>query len=164
MKKDKHIQKELQALAPALSKMKKDNPFKVPIDYFIELPQEIRKQTIEQKNPISFLDLMLQLLKQHKYAVSLSMISILVLLGLFMFKQQDSSFKQLSLDKISQQEINQFIAYNIDEFDEDMILQTALVDEETDIYDLQSHDELDEYIEEYLINEIDEETLEEILL
>jgi len=163
MKKNKNIQKELQELAPTLSKMKKDNPFKVPVDYFIELPQDIRKHTVEKKDSSGFLDQILQLLKQHRYAVSFSMISILVLFGFLVFQQGNNSVDQLSLDNFSQQEINEFVANNIDEFDEDMILQIALVDQDN-TYDLQSHDELDEYIDEYLINEIDEETLEEILL
>ncbi len=42
---------ELHQIAPELNKLRKENPFAVPVDYFQELPQSIQQSISKEKKP-----------------------------------------------------------------------------------------------------------------
>ena len=170
MNTNKDIQEELTELAPFLSKIPKQQPneqFAVPSDYFDKLSSAIFEQTIDKEETViiqeaepqpSWLDQIiwtLQALLQPKYAIAFATVLLLAVTGVFLLQPASNA------DDLTLAEIDTYIEENIDQFDEDLLVEFVPTDTETTL-DMEAS-ELEEYIEDNILEDLDEETLEELL-
>ncbi len=165
MKKKDEIREELNELSPLLARMKKENSFKVPRNYFESLPDKVMEQVCpqpqtQQAPQIGWLDRLLEnlaVLLQPRYAVGLATIAILIVAGVF-YLQKPGVDQPGGFDS----PLAQYISDNIDEFDAEMIYElTASGLNGNDTFD-ETTDPSDEYLDEY-IDELDDSDLEELL-
>jgi len=168
MKNKKEIQEELEALAPSFSKMKKEEGFQVPENYFNNLPDQILEELNLNKEEVIVgeesswwtpIAESLMMLFQPRMAIALATLLLLVA-SVFYFKNQGTS-EALPIAELTSIDAESYVLENIDEFEDellyDLVLQTeSLTTEDTE------HQELNNYLEE-IIDEIDDETLEELL-
>lgn len=169
MKKNKkEIQDELDALAPSLSKMKKEEVFKVPEHYFSNLSEQVLKEldleteeVVVKKQPYWWRQLMdnLMALMQPRIAIGLATLALL-LVSVFYLTNSGVEM-QTSLVELSSEEAGDYILEHIDDFEDDLLYEIAL---ETDLLenDNLENQELDNYLDE-IIDEMDDSTLEEFL-
>ena len=168
MNRKKEIKDELKDIAPFLSKIDKKPGFKVPHNYFEQLPDEIMKglelKTKQQpERTISWWEQSLQVfLTAFQPRVVMALASIALIIGSFFYLNQteNSSESNIAAD--------QYLAYindNIDDFDEEMILELSMNDNiELDDFSNTTIDEqaLDDYLEE-VIDELDDSSIEDLL-
>lgn len=171
MKRKKEIQEELKGLSPFLSKMKeKEEAMDVPTGYFDQLPEAIfRRLNLEEpvaEPQISWLDQLIGQIRwlfQARPALALASIAILIAIGItFLRTDQPINTEQLLAD-MSTEEINTYIADNIDEFDMDLLIEVQNNDPnwEIDPFSDLEEEELNEYLEE-IIDDIDLEDIENL--
>jgi hypothetical protein len=160
MKED--IKKELNELSPFLAGLKKEDPFKTPKFYFDTLADKVLEKAkgevitthappqLEKHYSLSErINNWLSSILQPRNTIALATISILIVAGWFFIKQQNKTTLEATAD-ISKEEIHRYITENIDEFDEDLIIETGAVAIETEGGDLQNADMNDADIENYL--------------
>ena len=153
---------ELREIAPGLLKVEKKNPFKVPENYFSGLPQDIQKAISEKKPAFSLGDWLLHFSLQPKYSLAVAVFLIISIGGYYYFSHFQGESDPLS--NLAFEEIENYIEYNIEEFEEvliDNVLASADLD---DLIEEEQIDLNDEDIENYLMNEFDNQLLEEALL
>ena len=165
MKKNDEIREELKELSPFLAKMKRENAFKVPKNYFESLPdkvlEQVRPQPVTQQTPqISWFDRLIDsfaVLLQPRYAVGLATVAILLVAGVF--------YMQKSADPVVNPDASlaQYISDNIDDFDADMIYEWSIASGNSeDLPDNSTSDPTDIYIDE-IIDGLDDSDLEKLL-
>ncbi len=178
MKERKHIEEELREISPFLADLKKENNFQIPDGYFEELNKAILLQTVEQeeqavlqtidkpKSRTNWLDNIIndtiaaiQSLWQPQYTMAFSIVALVLAAGWYVLIP--NSTQELTAD-----ELEEYIEENIDQFDETLLVELASL-EETEIspidnLNLESQD-LENYIDENIIDDLDETTLEELL-
>jgi len=163
MDKRKDILKELEEIAPKLGKIEKKDPFKVPVNYFEGLQREIQETVTRQKSSFSLWD-MAQYILEPKYSVSFGIL-LIIAIGGYIYLQPTTSFdfnSELSL--IESADISDYIINNIDDFEEDMIYEDATAFLDESVFIVIDSTELDSYINDFIIDEIDNQTLQEELL
>jgi hypothetical protein len=159
----KEIQKELDSLAPKLSKLEKKNTFNVPDFYFESLAEKVIQkatepnQAIDKEIQTNSGNSRLLFLMKSPYSLGIAA-SIILLLGVFQF----FDFGNSSSFEASEQEILAYLDANLDEFDSKLFIEYELLDE-TDIAAIETGDYPinDQYFEE-IIQDFDNATLEEI--
>ena len=170
MNKKDEIKEELREHSPFLFKMKeKEEAFKVPVDYFKSLPDEVLSrvnvESPERLNSIPTLwDQFLQhiqWLMQPRPVMAIASIALLIAVGVALLRpgatEADSSVQWAD---ISAEEINQYVSSNIEEFDTDLLLQHSALDPD---WELNPELDLDEEELDLLIDEIiDDLLLEDI--
>ena len=171
----KEIQDELEKLAPSLSKLKKEEVFDVPENYFIQLPDQILNQidfsknktateTVSPSNSISWLDQLAERLAvffQPKMIVGFGMIILLGAASFFIINNENTS-RSLFADFTSD-ELENYVKANIDDFEEQELLNVLGNEEGGSWTEIEIGDEdLDEYLEE-IIDDIDNSDLEDFL-
>ncbi len=123
----------LDELAPGLSKIKKENPFRVPDGYFDKLPNIIREKIIKP-NTVSVWEQFFLLLKQPKYSMSLAVATMAIVLALFVFVkpdgQEDQFLSDITIEDILRE--NPELIYSIDE---SLIIEVLLAENGEDIRD-----------------------------
>jgi len=170
MKKNKkEIQAELEALAPSLSKMEKEEVFKVPENYFDNLPDQILKElalgeepVLVEKHPRWWTQLMdnLMMLMQPRIAVGLASLALL-LTSAFYLMDNNGGVIYSPHTELSSLEAENYVLENIDDFEDDLLYEIALESDLVENNNLEDQ-ELDNYLDE-IIDEMDDETLEEFL-
>lgn len=170
----KEIQEELEKLAPSLSKLKKEESFVVPKDYFLEMQKQVMSQldisdeTISASNittpQISWIDQLIEKLNvffQPRLAVGFGMVLLLAVATFFIIDR--SSGESSSIAEISVEEAEAYVLSNIQDFDDDELLDLVAEIEVEDISDLNiTQDDIDEYMDE-MIEEFSDDELEELL-
>jgi len=165
MKNKKEIQEELEALAPSFSKMKKEEGFQVPENYFNNLPDQILGELDLNKEEVSVgeqsswwtpIAESLMVLFQPRMAIAFATLLLLVA-SVFYLKNQGSS-EALPFVELTSKEAEIYVLENIDEFEDELLYDLVLQTESLTTED----QELNNYLEE-IIDEIDDETLEELL-
>jgi len=168
MKNKKEIQEELESLAPSFSKMKKEEGFQVPENYFNNLPDQILEELDLNKEEVSVgeqsswwtpIAESLMMLFQPRMAIAFATLLLLVA-SVFYFKNQDSN-EALQFAELTSIEAETYVLENIDEFEDELLYDLVLQTESLTIEDTENQ-ELNNYLEE-IIDEIDDETLEELL-
>ncbi len=176
---EKNIKKELQEIAPMLAQLKgQKEGFEVPNLYFDKLEQNIfaRIKAEEEaeswsaatpkatsKSQLTPIQKISNWLMRPQIAISFSLALVAVLaIGIFVFPTNDTNGELA----ISDEEALEYIENNIDLFSEELIFETM----ETDLAEMDfstefnvNEEELNEYIEEYWIDEIDENLMKEVL-
>lgn len=136
MEKEKNIQEELEVLSPLLAKMKKEQPttgFSVPPAYFknladelIQQQEELQKVDREQKAVSSVMwweRLLNQVAEvfQPKLAMVFT-IMLLLLAGTWFFNMNSNDKLQVNSEP-TLEELENYVAANLDEFSEDLLLE-----------------------------------------
>ena len=149
-----------------LEKLKEENPFIVPHNYFRELPDEIlgqiKKEEMAASAKLSWsarLKTYLQLLLLPRPVLAIVTVALLIG-GLFWWSQNQPETLLATAD-FDQEEILSYIQQNLDEFNESDFYtdDAAAADLLQESFD---DDDLIPLLEE-LIDEVDVETLEDIL-
>ena len=167
MKNKKEIQEELEALAPSFSKMKKEEGFQVPENYFNDLPNQILEELNLTKEEVSVgeptnwwtrIEESLMMLLQPRMAVGLASL-ILLVVSVFYFQDRGSS-EAIPLAELTTSEAETYLLENLDEFEDELLYDLVLQNEST--IENAENQQLDTYLEE-IIDEMDDEMLEELL-
>ena len=166
MKKNDEIREELKELSPFLAKMKREDAFKVPKNYFDSLPdkvlEQVQPQPATQQTPqISWFDRLIDsfaVLLQPRYAVGLATVAVLLVAGVFYMQ------KPVAPEITPDNSLAQYISDNIDEFDAEMIYELSIADRTSgeNIPDNSTTDPTDIYIDE-IIDGLDDSDLEKLL-
>ena len=118
-KQDLHNDEDLKKLAPLLFSLKKENPYKVPHDYFDELPTIIQNKIIDDVLvPTSIWSQLMKVIFKPQFAWSSLSIATLILIGVLVFK---SEYKP---EQISSQDIAEVIYHQ----EIDNMNETDLID------------------------------------
>lgn len=155
----KEIIKELEEIAPLLSKIKKPEKPEVPVMYFegfadrLMSQMDLGKQVPNKVKPrITFFDRIWLFFAQPRYVFATATSIVLIVSAIFILpKDQKSADLAMNL---SQEEVGAYITQHIDQFD-----MRSLIDEdftETDVNTLMEkmlpQDELDKEIEDNIDN------------
>lgn len=141
---------DLKNIAPKLSKIKKENPFSVPDNYFNELPMQIQER-VRQKR-VFYPAVLIELLKKPAYALSFSLLLLLIIIIPFTISTYNSklsnsqiAYQDFDITDIEYFEINEELlieAISAEEFDENELIE-------------ETNDEMMDYI----INNVDYTTI-----
>ena len=155
MKTNKDIEKELEGLAPNFSKLKKENPFGKPHNYFDEMQAAVFDQITEQPRPSVWTVLMEKVNQLFSPQLAMAIAGVAIVIAAFFFlSKEDNSMDQLVSADTSM--IEAYIAANIEEFDSELLIDLAL-EEDIDFSTPEniSQDELlDELMEDFDDNEL----------
>ncbi len=169
-----NIKKELEDIAPFLAGLKKENPFKVPANFFEQLPDQIMEQArltpVERLPPkTSWLDrLIASFAFMLRPQVAFAAICLAALTWTVIFMMQPDQVDQGLANDSFLVDADNYIAANIDEFDTEWLAALAMNDESTDaentaeemmIDDL----EMDENLIDEILEELEDIELEELL-
>ena len=157
MNKKKEISEELKEIAPNLSILKnKQDAFKLPDNYFANFEADLLQQVQQEVIPIR--STTSNLFKITSTLRKLAAIFLMGGIGLFLWKQSASS----SIDTtLSSEEIANYIADNMEEFEEDLFLEELYKRQLVTDIDL-NNNEIEIGIDD-LLEELDEADLEDLL-
>lgn len=163
---DKEIKKELQEMNSFLAKEKIEDGYDVPANYFnnlqLDLIQklDIKNEDIAETKSTSFLSRLKESFLSPRPLLGMATAALFAL-GLFFWLQPNDTNTQLALNDLSNEEIQEYIAYNIDDFDVDLI-STISTTAHTDIFSNEFEDgQIDEYLENNL-DEFDDQLFDEL--
>lgn len=162
------IKEELKEISPFLASLKKESSFNIPKDYFKELPDEILKQVQEDtsKYSVKFPSLFEQFIQQLQWLISpprlAGLATVVLLVGGFIFMRNQDTYSHTSEIAVSEDEINSYIAANIEDFEEDLLLEFTEDNDLSNLFQNIEEEDLDKYLENELDN-IDLEILEDYL-
>lgn len=171
----KEIHDELEKLAPSLSKLKKEEIFDVPENYFSQLPDQILNEIDFSKNKVvtksisssfsnNWLDQLterLAFLFQPKLAFGFAMMALLAGASFFILNIENGSDAQFA--DLTSDELENYVKTNIDDFEEQELLNVLGNMEGDSWTEMELDDEdLDGYLEE-IIDDIDASDLEDFL-
>lgn len=168
----KEIQDELEKLAPSLSKLKKEETFDMPENYFSQLPDQILNKIDFSKNKrvvetvstsSSWVDQLTERLAiffQPKMAVGFAMMILLAVASFFILND-GNEFDPVA--ELTSDDLENYVKANIDDFEEQELLNVLGNEEGGSWTEMEIDDEdLDEYLEE-IIDDIDASDLEDFL-
>ena len=169
----KEIQEELEQLAPSLAKLKKEEHFEVPENYFQQLPDQILSQIDFGKNesvapaaPVrSWVDDIVEkisFLFQPRVAIAFAAL-LLLLVSVFLINRNDTPGESGNLlASISEAEMEEYLEANLNEFEEESLYD--LVDEvaSNDFTEDLNEEDLENLMEEF-IDDLDDSELEDLL-
>ncbi len=140
---------DLSKIAPNLSKIKKENSFKVPDNYFDDFPTIIQEK-ISTKPTFSFSKYLFFIFRPQFIAVFSLIVIFFVSYSIFN--------SHLKTNTLSSNDIAEYIEQNQYDYDEDLFVDVIVNDPNIDITD--DSDKNNKEITDYLINnDIDYSTL-----
>ncbi|PCJ81595.1 MAG: hypothetical protein COA57_13970 [Flavobacteriales bacterium] len=160
-----NISDNLKETAPKLASInKEESPFKVPDNYFSTLPEKVRSKTVDLENgKTSLWDVLLQYRLRPQLAVT-----IIIVIGAFGYWFYNTNYSDdITPDytaiagNISDEDIEKYIALNLDTFDDQMLGEYVSLMNGNDYTE---ESEFDKELEEYILNNIDENLIMEELL
>ena len=119
--------------APELSKIKKENPFRVPKNYFNELPMAIQ-QKVSKSKQISVWERFTQLIKKPEYSITFAIVATAFIVALALFIKPDVQ-KDEFISEITVEDIIKEYPEFISSIDESMIIELLFVDNNYEIED-----------------------------
>ncbi|MBI5914069.1 MAG: hypothetical protein HY842_01730 [Bacteroidetes bacterium] len=180
MKNSDELREELEG-SPFLQKMKdKGEGFKVPANYFKNLPDEVWKQVKPAAPPQeSWLDkaelflLFLQNLWRPRYVLAVATIAAVAVAAVCFFAEktpgnESQPIAAVRLADISDEELQAYVSDNIGDFDRALFTENDLAEQEVEPHPQQpapakpNLEEMEKYLDE-VIDEIDVEDLEKLL-
>ena len=173
MKRREEIREELEQLSPLLAKMKEEDPgFRVPENYFQQLPDEIMARMEQEKSQeaspsiqASWWDQFLhslQFLLQPRYAMALAAILLLIVAGIWWLRPTETVYTgDIAWNKVSSEEITNYIANNIQDFEAELLFKaTPGLDQQSILHGTDiDNATLDNYLED-IIDDLEVEDLE----
>ena len=164
-----NIKDELNEFAPELSRMKKQEGFEVPPQYFDRLGDEIIRQIKgenaerqEAKRPwFSTITDALQSLLQPRLAIGLATM-VLLFIGVqqFMPDQVNDADNFITFEDLTDEDLNNYIADNFFDFEEDLFFDLSKDDDY--LPEMVGDEDLDQYFEDFG-EELDFSNLEDLL-
>ena len=160
---NQNIQEELQELSPLLAKMQQsEDGFNVPDNYFDYLSASVLEQVKLEPTPIQKKEIApskpwYSFFWNPQFATGFAGIALLLAIAFF-FRNPSNDTTQVAL--ISIDEMESYIADNLDEFDTDLIIDETWEEELGEIQ-LET-EEMDDYLET-ILDEIDDASLEQLL-
>ncbi|MEM6967346.1 MAG: hypothetical protein AAF573_21460 [Bacteroidota bacterium] len=168
------IQAELEQLAPSLAKIKKQEPFEIPDQYFATMQKEVMSQLNIAEDKLagssqptaqtSWVDQLwekLSLILQPKVAVGFGVFVLLAVATFFVLDM--ASGDNMSLANISVEEAETYVLTHIQDFEEDELLDLVVGIDVEDISNVNFTEEtIDEYMDE-ILDDFSEEELEDLL-
>ncbi len=170
------IKKELEELSPFLAQFQtRDSGFRTPKNYFKDLPDTIigKIQAEEQaslerpKSTSGWLESLLaslQWLPQPRYAFALASVTIAIVAALWILRSPFFKGEQeLAWNDIPTEEIDEYIADNLQDFEMDLLIEFAPDLEEQNVFRSSEIQEeaIDAYLDE-IIEDLDIEDLENL--
>ena len=175
----KECEDELREISPFLADLKKnkegEEPFRTPKFYFDTLADKVMEKAVAkpiitpqyQVRP-SFFEMAqkwLASVMQPRYAIGFATVALLAVGGWFFIQKNQQNVDSFA----SNEEIHQYIADNIDDFDEALLLEQgfladsdALNPEQNAKGNIEKINASDDEIEQYLKDNIDEKDLKEL--
>lgn len=179
MKNKDELRDELNELSPLLAKRKgMDEGFKVPKDYFSALPDEIMEKVqpkaqpnlVPQSNWLDGIAEFFQSLFQPRYALAYASVAILVVAGIYLSDGFGGNGESIhvttpivSLENISDEVLENYLADNIETIDDDILEEYFVESDVKNTNDYNETDEIDEFIEEDILDDLDLDDLEDLL-
>jgi nitrogen regulatory protein PII-like uncharacterized protein len=170
MKED--FEEELREISPFLANLKKEAPFKTPKFYFdrltdsvlekaqSEVPKIVPPQYKTEKTVFSRVSDWVSVFIQPRWAMAMATVAVIAVSSFFYIKKQNTLAPQ-QLSEISTEDIHEYIKDNIDDFEDDMLLETVVLASDTEggsiLKDMDDKD-----IEQYLKDNIEEKDLDNI--
>ncbi|MEM7102107.1 MAG: hypothetical protein AAF502_03175 [Bacteroidota bacterium] len=174
-KNKEHINKELEEIAPLLSKMKKEEGYKIPFNYFEKMEDDIMSQLFPKEETVgavpqtSWWENAIQslgILFRPRLVMAVASVTVIILAGYSIWGNiftpgVDCDSEPVAC--ITLEDIESYIDNNIDDFDIDMLAESKFNEfSEPDLIDIDP-EALDRYIDENILETIDLNTLEELL-
>jgi len=171
MDSEKDTQKELEELAPNLARLRKQQPedgFSVHPSYFRELEQSVLNEVHRQpatKRRFDWSGILSWLLVGPRPVIALTTLALALAALWYLSAPAPESNLFAGSSEVAAEELRAYVHENLDDFSPGFILEVAEQDMafETDLsLDDLSEEEIDILLDEYL-EELDQETLEDIL-
>lgn len=179
MKANKELNEELKELSPWLLSMKEQKEgFKVPVDYFENLQEEVLRkvqQPAAESTPVKpgWLEILterLQVLLQPRYRYAYAFAAVLVLVAVvWVLRTQsvnNSNRNAMAIDNVPSDELIDYIQDHIDEFASDDILDAQKMNSGTltlpELVPAPGDSEIEDYLDD-IMHDIDVEDIEGIL-
>ncbi len=173
MKERNDIRKELEELSPFLAQLKdKNEGFEVPKNYFNSLTDSIMEQCQVEEVPeatpqakkgwMNWLDSWLTHLFQPRYVMAFASLLLVVFSFFFLLPTEDSSTEVAFSETISREDAMVYVADNLEDFDLELLAELELDVNARDFIELDEA-EVEEYINENVLDDLDETSLEELL-
>ena len=166
-----NIIEELREISPELAVFKETPKpaSELPPGYFDDLKQSILSKTagtsVDVRNERPRFHP--RFLKRFYYAISAAAAVIIIISAVLIFQNKTEeaavpTFAQLTED-LDGDELLALITENIDEFDEEIIMENAVIADDNFMLELENETNLEEILDEEFLDEIDDYTLEEML-
>lgn len=167
MDKDSNINKELEQEGIDLNGLKKENPFKVPADYFSNFEQELATHILSQSEEVpaklyaaeeGFFAKLFGLIRKPRTILAICFVPVILTFGVFLASGLLSgpSYDNY-LSDVSEEGYEMYIEENFDSFE-------SLIYEDEDLLStLEKEDELDAFIEEYLLFDLEDDDIIDLL-
>jgi len=139
------IKKELQEIAPGIENLRGNNPFRVPQNYFEELPQSIQAKIASEKPKVS--QPVFQRIGIPRFAVASIMAVLLLFAGYFAFFHSTS---EIYLTESEEMFYENYLAW-YSEFQPDVYYDILMTNEEIADFEnmILDEDEVLEYLFDY---------------
>lgn len=165
------IRKELDELAPRLSRLKKENPFQVPDYYFQGLPDKVLERVKAEPQPWTArlengLNRTFSLIFQPRYALSFATCLVVLAVSIGFLKNRQTAVTPAApqLSQISTEAIDSYILTNFDDYELASLNVNGGNMSSTAPQHMIPADISDEELNDYLHHAIDNQTLEEEFL
>lgn len=163
------IKQELEEISPLLAKLKKDNPFEVPANYFERLPDQIMEQAkltpVERPVPqISWLDRLIAsfaFMLRPQVAFGLLCLVALTWTSLYLWNNPTETPGLATTSE--EMLIENYIAANIDDFDTEILAEVALEEEGLEDWMMTDDEEMDEALMDEILDELEGIDIEDLL-
>lgn len=132
---NKIYQEDSEQLPEIIAQIKRNNPYSVPVDYFDQLPNRLRQDNAT---------------KTRRLWPMVASVAAAMILMIMMFSGQ---FTQAS-DQLSETEIIDYFAENIDDLDNEVLYELALEE--------QGEEKIDDLMLEEVLSELSDYELEQI--
>ena len=175
MDQEKDIKKELEEISPFLAGLDKKQDFKVPVNYFENLQDEIwekvrPQQVVVQEKQVSptwleQVEAFIASLFQPRMALAMASVLVLLTAGWFFLQDTEGTSLPLAEENPLFEEASDYLAQHLDDFDAELLLQLELDDEELSQVGESSFpgvEELDDFFDE-MLDEVDMDDLEQLL-
>lgn len=172
MEKDKNIKSELEELAPFLSTLEKKEGYQVPFNFFDKLEESVMQEvtpkphsTLEPASKSWSIREWFSARPAFRYGLAFASIALLIAFiwpSSHVSNSASDNFASI-WEEVNLNEVEDYLATNIDDFDLELIEHQS--DREPNALeglDLELED-IDKYIDEHIIEYLDENTLEELL-
>lgn len=170
MNRKEEIKKELEELSPNLAKLKKGNPFRVPANYFEQLPDQIMEQakwtrvekSVEEVSAVSWLDRIKSafvfLLKPQVALAALGIVAITWTVIFTMNETEEGGMvlADQSIDAVT----DAYVLDHIDEFEIEDLALLAFEEENPaagmdDLMDIDEEEVIDEILDGLEVEDIE---------
>lgn len=163
MKNRDDIRKELQEIAPKLSQLGKKNPFTVPDFYFQSLPEKLLQRVRNEPLPWTerweaVLNQFFLRIFQPRYALTFATCLVALAVSIGFLKNREVQYPSAQLSEISTEEIDAYILSDFDDYE--LVALNGMADI-MNTAEIIPKNITEQELNEYLNDNIDNQTIEE---